>query len=214
MRQQHLEPLTKPLFGTFNTAITHRNTMQHKTTRYYLTVPMGSAALPGRAGQGRADRGNEPGVGVAGDELDAREAAGNQVTEKRQPAGTVLAGGDLDAEDFAVALGVDAGRDQTVHVDHAPVLADFQHQGVGGDERVRALVERAAAEGFHLGIQVAGHHRHLRFRQAGNIEGLDEFLHPPGRYAQQVAGRHHAGEGPFGAFAAFEQPVRKVAARP
>ena len=36
-------------------------------------------------------------------------------------------------------VGVDAGRDQGVHVDHPAALADLEHQRVGGDERVRAL---------------------------------------------------------------------------
>jgi hypothetical protein len=38
--------------------------------------------------------------------------------KKRQPAGAVLAGGDLHAENLAVSIGVDAGRDQDVHGHH------------------------------------------------------------------------------------------------
>ncbi len=69
---------------------------------------VGSAALPGRCGQGGADRGHQAGVGVAGDQRDPGQAAGDQVAEERQPAGPVLGGGDLDAQDLSVALGVDA----------------------------------------------------------------------------------------------------------
>ena len=75
---------------------------------------MGAAPLPGRAGQGRADRGDQPGVGVGGDQRDPGQAAGDQVAEERQPAGAVLGGGDVEAEDLAVPVGVDAGGDQDV----------------------------------------------------------------------------------------------------
>ena len=79
---------------------------------------MGAAALPGRPGQGGADRGHQPGVGVAGDQFDPGQAAGGQRPQERQPARAVLGGGDVDAQDLAVALGVDPDRDQRVHVDH------------------------------------------------------------------------------------------------
>ena len=71
---------------------------------------MGAAALPGGAGQGGAQRGDQAGVGVGGDQRDPGQAAGGQVAEERQPAGPVLGGGDVDAEDLAVPVGVDPGR--------------------------------------------------------------------------------------------------------
>ncbi|CMT44038.1 Uncharacterised protein [Mycobacterium tuberculosis] len=55
-------------------------------------------------------------MGVAGDQRDPGQAAGDQVAEERQPAGPVLGGGDLDAQDLSVALGVDAGGDQATEV--------------------------------------------------------------------------------------------------
>ncbi len=50
---------------------------------------------------------------------------------------------DLDAQDLSVALGVDAGGDQGVHSDDAACLAHLEHQGVGGEEGIRAGIERA-----------------------------------------------------------------------
>jgi len=41
-----------------------------------------------------------------------------------------------------------------------------------------------------------------------------QLLHPPGRHAEEVAGRHDRGQGRFGAAAAFQQPVREVTAGP
>ena len=116
---------------------------------------MRAAPLPGRAGQGRADRGDQAAVGVGGDQLDPGQAAGGQVAEEPEPAGAVLGGGDLQAEDLPVPVGVDPGRDQGVHVDHPAALADLQHQRVRGDERVRAGIERAGAELADLGVELA-----------------------------------------------------------
>jgi len=41
-------------------------------------------------------------------------AAGDQPAQERQPAGPVLGGGDVQAEDLPVAVGVDAGGEQGV----------------------------------------------------------------------------------------------------
>ena len=116
---------------------------------------MGAAALPARAGQGRADRRDQAAVRVGGDQPDAGQAAGDQVAEERQPAGAVLGGGDLQAEDLAVPVGVHAGREQGVHVDDPAALADLQHQRVRGDERVRAGVQRPGAERLDLLVELA-----------------------------------------------------------
>ena len=72
---------------------------------------MGAAALPGRAGQGGPDRGHQAGVGIAGDQLDSGQAAGGQRPPERQPARPIFGCGDVDTQDFAVALGVDPDRD-------------------------------------------------------------------------------------------------------
>ena len=76
-------------------------------------------------------------MGIGGDQLDPGQAAGDQVAEEGQPAGTVLAGGDLQAKDLAVPVRVDPGRDQRVHRHHPAALADLEHQRVGGHERER-----------------------------------------------------------------------------
>ncbi len=71
---------------------------------------MGAAALPGRTGQRGGDRLHQPGMGIGGDQCDPGQAAGDQVAEESQPPRTGLASGDLDAEDLAVPVGVDAGN--------------------------------------------------------------------------------------------------------
>jgi hypothetical protein len=117
------------------------------------------------AGQGRADRGDEAGVGIGGDQSDSVQAAGDQVAEEREPAGTVLAGGDLDSQHLAVAVGINTGRDKGMDRHDPAAFADLQHQGVSGHERERArVVEAAGAELFDVGVEVLGHFRDLALR--------------------------------------------------
>ena len=145
-----------------------------------------------------------------GDQFDPGQAAGGQRPQERQPARPVLGRGHVDAQDFAVALGVDPDGDQRVHVDHPPLLANLEDQGVGGHERVRAGVQWPGAKRLHGGVEFLGHHADLRLRQAGDAQRLDELVHPPRRHTQQVAGGHHGGQRPLGPLTAFQQPVRKV----
>ena len=143
-------------------------------------------------------------MGIGGDQFDPRKAAGGQRPQEGQPAGPVLGGGDVNPEDLAVALGVDPDRDQRVHVDHTPLFTDFEDQSVGGHEGVRAGVEGPGAERFDRGVELFGHHADLSLRQAGDAEGCDEFVHPPGGDPEQIAGGHHGGQRPLGAFATLQ----------
>jgi hypothetical protein len=113
-----------------------------------------------------------------------------------------------------VPVRVHAHGQQGMDVDDAAALADLQHQRVRSHERVRARVQRTGAERLHLFIQIAGHLADLRARQPGDPKRFDQLLHPPGADAEQVAGRHHAGQGRFRPAAAFQQPVREIRARP
>jgi hypothetical protein len=79
-------------------------------------------------------------MGAGSDELEPGQAARDQVTEERQPAGAVLAGGDVQDEDLAVPAGVHPGRQERVHPDDAAALTDFAHERVGGDEGERTRI--------------------------------------------------------------------------
>jgi hypothetical protein len=110
-------------------------------------------------------------VGIGGDQLDPGKAAGGQVAEEAQPAGAVLTGGDLDAEDLPVPVGVDAGRDQRVHRHDPAALADLEDQGVSGHEGERPCFDqRAGAELLDGGVELTCHLRDLRPAQAGDPE--------------------------------------------
>jgi len=154
-------------------------------------------------------------MGVGGDQQGSGQAAGDQVGEEGVPRLFRFAGSDFDTQDFAVPVGVDTGRDQHDRVDDPTLLADFHSQGVGGDEGERPrLVQGPGAERVDLGVEVGGHPRDLRLRQAGDAQGLHEFVHPAGRDAEEIAGGDHADQGGFGSLTAFQEPVGEVRAGP
>ncbi len=74
--------------------------------------------------------------------LDAGHAAGDQGAQEGQPAGAVLGGGHVQAEDLALAVGVDADRDQLrlFEAGHGPkpVLGPFGFDEDRGREVARA----------------------------------------------------------------------------
>ena len=111
-------------------------------------------------------------------------------------------------------VGVHPGREQGVYPHHPAAFPDLEHQGVGRDERVRALVQRAGPERLDLLVQVLGHHRDLRLRQRCHPQRLHQLLHPAGRHTQQVTRRDHRRQRPLGAFAPLQQPVREVGPGP
>jgi hypothetical protein len=152
-------------------------------------------------------------VRVAGDQLHAGQAAGGQAAPERQPAGAVFGAGDVQAEDLAVPVGVHRGGQQPVHVYHPAALADLQRDRVGPAERVRTGIQRPGPERGHRLVQFLGHPGDLRLRQAGDAEGLDQLLHPPGGHPEQIAGGDHADQRRLAAPALFQQPVWEVGAR-
>jgi hypothetical protein len=106
---------------------------------------------------------------------------------------------------ISVPLGVDAGRDQAVHVHGAAALADLLGQRVDPAERVRASVQRPVPEPFHHLVQLRGHHADLRLGQARHAQGGGQLFHPPGRDPQQVRRGHHRGQRPLGPAAVLQE---------
>jgi hypothetical protein len=70
--------------------------------------------------------------------------------------------------------------------------------------RVRAGVEGPVAERLDLGVEFLRHDTDLGLRERGDAQRVDEFLHPSGRDTEQIAGRHHRGQGAFRSLTPFE----------
>jgi hypothetical protein len=152
-------------------------------------------------------------VGVGDHQLDPGKAAADQATQEPGPAGAVLSGAQLQAEDLPVACGVDPGGDQRGGVDHPARLADLNDQRVQPHEHVRASVQRPVAPGRDQLVQVAADPGDLGLGQAGHAHGLGDVLHPPGRDALHIALGHHRGQGPLGPPARLQE-AGQVATRP
>ncbi|ABW12476.1 hypothetical protein Franean1_3064 [Parafrankia sp. EAN1pec] len=173
---------------------------------------MSPTSLPRRTGQGRPDRVDQSPVGIGGHQPHPGQATGDQAPEERQPAGTVLAGHDVEAEDLPVPVTVDPDREQAVHVDHTAVLTDLHRQRVRLDEPVRTGVQRPGPERLDLGVEVLRQLGHLRFRDVRDPELLDELVDPPGRYPEQIGRRHDRDQRLLGATTPSQQPFREVRA--
>ena len=92
-------------------------------------------------------------MGVGGDQPDPGQAASDEVAEEREPAGAVLTGGDLDAEDLTVPIGIDTGSHKGMDRDDPATFAHLQHQRVRGHERERAGIGQGpGAELFDLTV--------------------------------------------------------------
>lgn len=150
-------------------------------------------------------------MSVGDDQLDAGQTAGDQRTQEGKPAGAVLAGGDVDAEDLPVSVGVTptAISAWTLMMRPPPRTFWSAHRR-DPDERIRAGVQRPVAEGCNLLVQVPGHRRDLRLGQLSDAERLGELLDTAGGDAEEVGSGHHRDEGLLSPAAALQEPVREV----
>ena len=117
---------------------------------------MRPAALPRGARQHRADRVHQPGVVVAGHQVDPGEAAGDQAAQEREPAGAVLGAGDVQAEDsrWPPTLTPMACRQ---HVDGASAFSALLRQRVDHHEGVGPAIKPPVAEAVRELVQLGGH---------------------------------------------------------
>jgi GNAT acetyltransferase-like protein len=171
---------------------------------------MGAAPLPGGAGQGRADRVGQAAVGVGGDELDAGQAAGGQVTEEAQPPGAVLGGGDLRPRISRCPSLLTPVASRAWTLTTRPPSRTFSTSA----SAARNVYGPASSGRVRKSSTTAS-------RSAAITDTCDllsrvmprvstSFSIRRRRHSQQVAGRHHAGQRCLGAAAPFQQPVGEV----
>ncbi len=124
--------------GVVDGPITETTPLAATQPKLRLRADMWREALAAhQAGRIRATevRGSDYLVGdstIAGDQLDPGQATSHQAAEELKPTSPVLGRGDVDPEDLTVAVGVDAGREQGVDLDHPAALAHLQHQRIMG----------------------------------------------------------------------------------
>jgi hypothetical protein len=96
-------------------------------------------------------------VVVGDDQAHAAQAAGDEVAQEGGPAGAVLGGDPVAAQDLAVAFGIDADRGDGGDVHDAPAIAAARGLGVDPEVGVGAGVERPGAEGRDQRVELPGH---------------------------------------------------------
>lgn len=82
-----------------------------------------------------------------------------------------------------------------MHVHHPAALPDLQHQRVRGDERAGAASGRLRKDSTCSSSSSAITDTWLLGSRL--IQGLDQFLHPPGAHPEQMTGRTHRGQRPL-----------------
>jgi hypothetical protein len=156
----------------------------------------------------------QPGMGVGDHQLHSGQAARDQVTQKRRPAGAVFAGEDVHAEDLPVAVSVAGGGDHAGDIHDPAGLPALDRQRVHPDIGIRAGVQRPGPERRHLGVQGLGQLGDLRLGQTLDAQRRHQPLDPAGRHPTHRALGDHRDQRPLGPPARLQQPVREVAAGP
>lgn len=106
-----------------------------------------ATALPRRARQHRGDRGLQPLVRVARDELDACRIARHQTAQERRPRLAVLAGEDVEAQQLALAICAGLRR-QLVHHDRRRGHCGPDDVPMTRDARSYAAASAPASDAF------------------------------------------------------------------
>ncbi len=100
---------------------------------------MDRAALPMSFGEEIADRFRQTQAGVRDHQLHTLEAAFFEVLQEARPARLVLLGAFADAEDLAVAVGVDGDGNQQRHIPDFTGPRPFEHDAIEINIRVFTL---------------------------------------------------------------------------
>jgi hypothetical protein len=147
---------------------------------------------------------------VGDDELDAREAAGDQAAEEVAPGRAALAGRELDREDLPPALPVDADGDVHGLGAHDAALAHPLVPGIE-DEVGEGLVQPARGEGREAGVERLVDLGDRAGREGVSAQLLGDRLHLPRRDTLDVHLREAGDERLLRALVAGEELGREAA---
>jgi hypothetical protein len=141
---------------------------------------------------------------------DTGQPSGDEPSQERGPARSILGGVQVKPQDLPSAGGVHAGGDHAGHVADPPVLAHLLRERIEPEVGVGTAVEWAGPEGFDLVIEFLGHLRHAGLGDPLDPERPHESLDPPRRDASDVRLADDLDERALGTPARLEQPVGEV----
>jgi hypothetical protein len=136
-------------------------------------------------------------VGVAGDQPDPGQAAGDQATQERRPACPVLGAAQLQPEQLPMSVAVTSGGHQHRGVAHPPAFADLHAQRVDPHEHIGAGVQRPAPPRLDHLVQLSADPRHLRLGDPLQPHRPGHIVDPAGRHPLHIALHHHRGQRPL-----------------
>ena len=143
-------------------------------------------------------------MSVGDDQLDPAQAAPGELPEEGGPEGLGFGGTDLEPQDFAPAVAVDADGDDDGDRDDAAGLANLHVGGV--DPQIGPIpLDRAVEEGFDPPVDLFAQPRYLALGDAAHPHRLDQFVDRAGRDALDVGFLDHCGERLLGHAARFEE---------
>ena len=118
-------------------------------------------------------------MGIRDDQLHAGQAAPGEILEEARPERLGLRWANVEADDLALALGIDGDGDCRGYTDDPSALA---HLEVGGIEPEVGPVtgEWPLEEGVDALVDVLAQLRHRGIRDAGHAHGLDQLIDAPG----------------------------------
>ena len=97
---------------------------------------------------------HEPGVGIADDEPDTRQATSHERADEGRPGRPfVVPGRQLESEDATLTAGRHAGGHERRHVHDAAAITDLHVRGVQPEVGIGLTGQGAAAEGLDLGVE-------------------------------------------------------------
>jgi hypothetical protein len=150
-----------------------------------VAVEMHHAALPARVGQIVGDAFDEATARVRDDQLHAAQAPVDQVAQEGRPAGLVLLGALADAEDLAVALGIDGARHQQRDVAHLARPGPLHDDPVEVEVGMLAL-DRPVPPFLDLGVDLLVEVRHraglTRVPHSASVMSSTRRTDTPARY--------------------------------
>jgi len=89
----------------------------------HVAKEVGPASLPAGTRKGGGDRVDQARMGIGDHQTHPRKASSNEAAKERGPAGAILGGVQLKAQDLPGSGGVDTGRDHAGHVADPAALA-------------------------------------------------------------------------------------------
>ena len=133
-------------------------------------------------------------MGVRDDPLDAARAAPRQLSQELAPERLGFRGADIQSQNLASAVAIDADGDRHGHWDDTAAVSNLYVGRIEPNVRPVAF-DRATEERFDLRIDFLAQAAHLALGNALHSHGPDQIVDRAGRDALDIGFLHNGGDG-------------------